>query len=102
MLADAAHLARLRIAERRIEIVDSKMAHLKQKVDSALIGHRIGGSEQLRLAIDQADHHLRIAMQCLEKLKTANDSSFDRHYATLDDALDDLSQSIRSAVSRCP
>ena len=78
----------------------TKLEHVKEKIEYAVIAGRITVSEPLRNAERQADCHLATAQAQFEHLKSANDDQWEALRAVVDAACEDLSQSIKMIVAR--
>ena len=79
-----------------------KMSLLRRTVDDAVAVGSIADCEQLGLAMELAEHYLNLAWVRLEGQRRAGVDSFDTHRLLLDDAIENLAQSISGAVARFP
>ena len=102
MAIDARQAAYTKAVEARLRTTQAKVTLLRRKVDKAIAVGRIGGSDQLRIAIAQVEHHLKVVEVRIDELKRAGAAASESHRPSVDDALEDLAQSIRKAVSRFP
>ncbi|NND53496.1 MAG: hypothetical protein HKN56_00810 [Gammaproteobacteria bacterium] len=100
MKRSRAHTKYLAGMERQVGERRAKLTALETRIDSDIAAKRIAGSQQLRLALRQAKHHLDVGEARLNELKQADDDTFEPCRQLLDDAIEDLSQSIRKAMTR--
>lgn len=88
--------------EVRFRTTQAQVTLLRGKVDKAIAVGGIEGSEQLRIAIEQVEHQLKIAEARIDELRQAGADPSESHRLLMDNAVEDLAQSIRKAVSRFP
>lgn len=102
MATDTRQVAYTKAVEARLRMTQAKVILLRGRVDKAIAVGRIEGSVQLRIAIEQVEHQLKIAEVCIEELRKAGSDAAESHRSSMDDAIENLAQSIRKAVSRFP
>lgn len=102
MVIDTRQAAYTKAVETQLGMTRTKVTLLRRRIDKALAVGRIGGSEQLRIAMEQVEHHLGVAEVRVDELNRAGADASESHRPLVDDAFENLAQSIRKAVSRFP
>ena len=84
--------------EARLTVTQAKVNLLRRKVVKALKRKEIEAGVPLRCAMERVEHHLSLAELHIGQLGQAGADEFDRHRLLVDDAIENLAESIRKAV----
>ena len=97
---DAQKAAYIRSAKKSVADKRTVLELVKSKVDRAVSSGRIIRSDQLANAERRADSCLAAVENCIERLRTDVDGSWERARIKTDCALDELSISVKQMVAR--
>lgn len=89
-----------RMTEARIAEAGGKLATVKARMRAVIAGGQVEAGETLQKAQAQADSQLARVQRRLDRLKDADEDSWEGHTAGIERAWDDLSLSIKKIVTR--